>query len=237
VVSIVATKDVPTVNTDSSFFNDICQNNLFRQYFSRDCAILNQNGSSTPQTRSVEVAAGTGFIVSSDGLIITNKHVVGISGASYTAVLENGKKYPAKVLVGDSNQDIAIIKIEATGLPFLTLGNSDGVDIGQTAIAIGNALGQFSNTVSKGIISGLGRSIVAGNANMDGGDEKLNEVIQTDAAINLGNSGGPLLNLSGEVIGINTAIVQGAQNIGFAIPINIAKQDISKATGSFGTVK
>ena len=125
----------------------------------------------------------------------------------------------------DPIQDLAIIKIETSGLTTVKLANSDALEVGQTVIAIGNALGQFSNSVSKGIISGLSRSITASAGNSS---EKLDKVIQTDAAINPGNSGGPLINLNGEVIGVNTAIVSGAQNLGFALPINRAKKDIDE---------
>jgi len=235
VVSIVATKDVAAAR-NANFFDEFCRNEFFRKYFNQECAIINMEDQPiVPETTPIQVGAGTGFLISSDGLIVTNKHVLAVNGASYTVILDNGKKYPASIVVENSNQDIAIIKIDAKDLQFLKLGDSDAIEIGQTAIAIGNALGQFSNTVSKGIISGLGRSIVAGSINTLNGNERLNEVIQTDAAINLGNSGGPLLNLSGEVIGINTAIVQGAQNIGFAIPINLAKNSVANASKSFGT--
>ena len=153
--------------------------------------------------------------------------------ASYTVITNDGKKYDAKVLARDPSQDFAVVKINATGLPTVTLGDSDGLDLGQTAIAIGNALGQFSNTVSVGVVSGLERTVTASDES-GGGEETIQGVIQTDAAINPGNSGGPLLNLQGQVIGINTAVASGAQSIGFAIPINRAKPDIAsvKATGN-----
>lgn len=171
-----------------------------------------------------EVGGGTGFIVSSDGLVVTNKHVVYDEDAQYTVLTNDGKKYPAPVLARDPVQDIAILDISATGLPTVKLGNSDGLRIGQTVIAIGNALGEFRNTVSVGVVSGLARSVIASGGGIS---EQLDELIQTDAAINQGNSGGPLLNLYGEVIGVNTAIVLGAENIGFAIPVNKVKKDIS----------
>jgi serine protease Do len=142
-------------------------------------------------------------------------------------VLTNdGKTYRATVLARDPNQDLAVLKIDATGLPTVTLGDSSNLQLGQTAIAIGNALGQFSNTVSVGVVSGLARTVTAG-APDTGAQETLHNVIQTDAAINPGNSGGPLLNLQGQVIGINSAVAENAQGIGFAIPINQAKQDIT----------
>jgi S1-C subfamily serine protease len=189
-------------------------------------------------TKYQEVGAGSGFIVSEDGLIVTNKHVVLDKKADYTVVTSDGKKYSAKVLAIDPVEDLAIIKIEkalaltqeARKFPAIKLGDSDGIVIGQGAIAIGNSLGEFKNTVSVGIVSGLQRTVSATGG--DGFSETLEGVIQTDAAINPGNSGGPLLNLKGEVIGVNTAMANGAQTIGFAIPINIAKRDIAQVQGS-----
>ncbi len=186
-----------------------------------------------------EVGAGSGFIISEDGLVLTNKHVVSDSKAEYTVLTNDGQKYSAKVLALDPVQDLAIIKISRQGgippeagqsdhkFSAVKLGDSSGAQIGQSVIAIGNALGQFSNTVSVGIISGLGRTISASDR-IGNLSETLEGIIQTDAAINSGNSGGPLLNLKGEVIGINTAMAEGAQSIGFAIPINTAKKDIDQ---------
>ncbi len=175
----------------------------------------------------VQVGGGSGFIVHSNNdysLILTNKHVVHDSEAEYTVMIDD-KEYPAEVLSSDPLNDIAILKIKVGGLSTAKLGDSTKVEIGQTAIAIGTALGMFTNTVSKGIISGLSRRIAASLG--DGQEtEVLRGVIQTDVAINQGNSGGPLINSANEVIGINTAIIFGAQNIGFAIPINWAKKDI-----------
>ncbi|MDD5696607.1 MAG: trypsin-like peptidase domain-containing protein, partial [Candidatus Pacebacteria bacterium] len=139
------------------------------------------------------------------------------------------KEYPARVLARDPVQDLAIIKIEGTGFTPLKLGSSSDVQIGQTAIAIGNALGELQNTVSVGVISGLGRTVTASGQGMV---ETLEDIIQTDAAINQGNSGGPLLNLSGEVIGINTAVDLSGENIGFAIPIDKAIRGISQVKES-----
>jgi serine protease Do len=173
----------------------------------------------------VKVGGGSGFVVDPSGLIITNKHVVFDADAEYTVVANDEKQYPATVLSRDPINDVAIIKINAQKLPIVTIGDSDAIQLGQTVIAIGNALGLFSNTVSKGIISGLGRKISAA-LGQAGQIENLRHVIQTDVAINQGNSGGPLVNLNGEVIGINTAIIYGAQNIGFALPINWAKTDL-----------
>ncbi len=226
VVSIVASKDVTYIEQGyTSPFSNFCNDPFFRQFLGSQCDVPNQPPRQYSQHQ--QVAAGTGFLISSDGLILTNKHVVNVSGADFTVIANDGKKYPGKLLAKDPTQDLALLKISvASVLPYLQLGDSSKAQIGQTVIAIGNALGQFSNTVSKGVISGLFRSITVGdNA---GSSEKLEQVIQTDAAINPGNSGGPLINLSGQVIGIDTAIVQGAQNIGFAIPINQAKKYIDK---------
>ena len=188
-------------------------------------------------TKKEEVGGGTGFIISEDGMVLTNKHVVSDTEAEYTVITNDGKKYEAQVLARDPFQDLAILKIEKEKwinkegnfsqkpFPTLPLGDSTSLQIGQTVIAIGNALGEFRNTVSVGVISGLGRTITASGGGMV---ETLEDVIQTDAAINKGNSGGPLLNLRGEVIGVNVAMAQGAQNIGFAIPINRAKRAIEQ---------
>ncbi len=174
----------------------------------------------------VRVGGGSGCIVHPDGLILTNKHVVYDQDAEYIVITTEGDEYPAKVISRDPINDIAVLKIKADSkLPVVRLGNSNRIELGQTVIAIGNALGMFSNTVSKGIISGLSRSISASLGN--GGEmEHLRGMLQTDVAINQGNSGGPLIDLNGEVVGINTAIISGAQNIGFSIPINWAKKDL-----------
>ncbi|MDD5430698.1 MAG: trypsin-like peptidase domain-containing protein [Candidatus Pacebacteria bacterium] len=228
VVSIIITKDLPVVEQcPFNPFSDLPQE--FQQFFG------DMNGFTQPcqtGTKKQEVGGGTGFVISQDGMILTNKHVVSDTKAEYTVLMNNGKKYPAKILATDPVQDIAIAKISVTGLKPLKLGDSDSIKLGQTAIAIGNALGEFRNTVTSGIISGLARKITAAT-NLSGGVELLEGLIQTDAAINSGNSGGPLLNLRGEVIGINVAVASGAQSIGFAIPINKAKKDIDsvKSTG------
>lgn len=162
---------------------------------------------------------GTGVIIGSDGYILTNSHVIGNGNARSIEVLfENGDKLPANVLWFDQAQDMALIKVEATGLPVATLGDSDSLEVGEIAIAIGNPLGlDFQRTVTSGIISGLNRSIrVSENTVID-------NLIQTDASINRGNSGGPLLNSKGEVIGINTAKIQTGEGLGFSIPINDIK--------------
>lgn len=166
------------------------------------------------------VGGGTGFIISSDGLILTNKHVVADEDAQYSVILNDETQYQAQILDKDFINDIAVLKIEAFDLPILELGDSDQIKIGQTVIAIGYTLGEYKNTVTKGVVSGINRTVTAGSYNSS---EVLEAVIQTDAAINPGNSGGPLLDLQGKVIGINTAINQNGESIGFAIPINIAR--------------
>jgi serine protease Do len=164
---------------------------------------------------------GSGFIFDPNGWILTNKHVV--QGADEISVkLNDSRVFTGRVYGIDTLTDLAIVKIDATGLPAATLGSSDELELGQLAIAIGNPLGNFENTVTTGVVSGLGRQIQAGDANGTT-SEQLNNLIQTDAAINPGNSGGPLINSAGQVIGINTAVNQDAQGIGFAIPINVAR--------------
>lgn len=168
--------------------------------------------------------AGTGIIISENGLILTNKHVAQ-SGGEFTVVASNGKQYNnAKLVATDPTNDIAFIKIDANGLTPAELGDSSKMETGSFVVAIGNALGQFQNTVTTGVISGKGRPVTAADGNST---ESLQNLFQTDAAINPGNSGGPLVNIEGQVIGINTAVAgQGSENIGFAIPINEAKKDI-----------
>lgn len=212
VVSIVATKDVEIIKRGFYFplelippeFQDILPPEFF-----------------TPQrpekeTQKMKISSGSGFIVSPDGLIVTNKHVVSDDKAEYTVFLNDGREFKAKVIAKHPIDDLAVLKINASNLPYAEFGSSDSLELGQTVIAIGNALGEFQNTVSVGVISGLRRNIVA--SDRVGNAEYLESLIQTDAAINYGNSGGPLIDLNGQVIGVNTAIVSGAQNIGFAIP-------------------
>ncbi len=228
VVSIIISKDVPIVEQcPYNPFSDLPQG--LQQLFGSGTQFYQpcQKG-----TQKQEVGGGSGFIISNDGMILTNKHVVSDNAASYTVLTNDGKKYDAKVIAQDPVLDLAIVKINAKNLPVLPLGNSNDVKLGQTTIAIGNALGEFRNTVSVGVVSGLSRTITASGSN--GASETIEGVMQTDAAINEGNSGGPLLNLNGQVIGVNVAMVSGAQNIGFAIPINQVKRAIDsvKKTGT-----
>lgn len=216
VVSIVASAEVPLY---SNVYDD-----FFPEGF-RDLFGLPPRSQDDQQTQLQRVGAGTGFIVSSDGYIVTNRHVVNQEDAQYTVILNNGQnideEIEAKVLARDPDNDLAILKIERTDLPYLEFDDSEKLQVGQTAITIGYALGEFDNTVSKGVISGLARSIIA-SGGFGVPSERLRDLIQTDAAINPGNSGGPMLNIAGRVIGINVAVSSG-ENIGFAIPGNIAK--------------
>ena len=172
----------------------------------------------------VKIGGGSGFIVDKEGVVITNRHVVSDPEAEYTVIADNNEKFKAEILGRDSVNDVAVLKIKppAGGLTTVALGDSTNIELGQTVIAIGNALGLFKNTVSSGIVSGLSRSISA-QAEPHSVQE-LRGLVQTDAAINPGNSGGPLVNIFGQAIGINVAVVFGAENIGFAIPINAAKR-------------
>jgi len=169
-------------------------------------------------------SAGTGMIVSKDGYVLTNKHVVdGVSKVS--VITSEGKEYKSVDVVGtDPLNDVAFLKIkDAKDLPAVTIGDSKTVRVGQSVLAIGNALGQYQNTVTTGIISGLGRPVTASSDGTAQNSENLSDLLQTDAAINTGNSGGPLLNMQGQVIGMNTAVAEDAQSIGFAIPIGATK--------------
>jgi serine protease Do len=189
-----------------------------------------------------EQAAGTGIIISSQGLIITNRHVVPAGTTNVSVTLSDGTELKDVSVIGRTpatdSLDIAFLKINNTEGHKLTpavIGDSSTVQVGDSVVAIGNALGQFQNTVTSGIISGYGRSVQAGDSSGTGSTENLDDLFQTDAAINEGNSGGPLVNLNGQVIGINTAIAGNAQNIGFAIPINDARGLLNQVlkTGKF----
>ncbi len=225
VVSVVAFKDLPVSIRQQINPLDLFGDDFFKPldlYFQTP-----QQPNTTSRTEKREIASGSGFIITSDGYIVTNKHVISEKDAEFIVFLNDGSQHNAKVVAVDPFEDFGLLKIEKQSLTPLKIGHSDSLQLGQSVIAIGNALGEFKNTISVGVISGLNRSIVAGGANMP--SERLNNLIQTDAAINRGNSGGPLLNLNGEVIGINTATVTSAQNIGFAIPINKIKNTLSQA--------
>jgi len=210
VVSVIVTKDVPVYER---YYDSWGPFSIF------DIPRVRENG-----TEEREVGGGSGFIVSKEGMIVTNRHVVDDEEARYSILLNDGTAYDVDVLARDAQLDIAILKISKpleNDLTYVTFGDSDSLRLGETVIAIGNALAEFRNSVSVGVVSGLSRSIVASDSM--GQSENLDQVIQTDAAINPGNSGGPLLNVNGEVIGINVAASRGADNIGFALPANLVK--------------
>lgn len=208
VVSIIISKQISTLENNNSLYNY-----LFN---------LNSNSnSSSNSTEKQEIGGGSGFFVSSDGYIVTNCHVVEDSAADYTVLTKDNKKYTAKIIAKDKTLDVAVLKIEGKNFTYLTFADSDTLKLGQSAIAIGNALAEFQNSISLGIVSGLSRSITASDGN--GSTEQLDGVIQTDAAINPGNSGGPLLDIKGNVIGVNVAIEDSANSIGFALPSNMVK--------------
>jgi S1-C subfamily serine protease len=205
---------IDSARTVTSRVPDEFNDPFFRRFF----------GDVQPRQR-VERGSGSGFIISSSGQILTNSHVVDGADA-VTVTLKDGRTFDGRVLGEDPVTDVAVIKIDANNLPTLSLGNSEALQPGEAVIAIGNPLG-LNNTVTSGIISATGRS-----SSDIGASDKRVDYIQTDAAINPGNSGGPLLNARGQVIGMNTAILRGAQGLGFAIPINtvqkIAQQLITK---------
>jgi S1-C subfamily serine protease len=234
VVSIVASAEVPKFETYyEDPFGDLPGG--FGDFFNFRVPQRRQNG-----TEEVKIGAGTGFLVSADGYIVTNGHVVSDKNAKYVVYLNTedsrGEKIEAKVLARDPNTDLAILKIDRDNLPYLQFSDSGKLQVGQTAITIGYALGEFDNTVSKGVVSGLSRTITAGGWGMR--SEKLKNLIQTDAAINPGNSGGPMLDIEGNVIGVNVAMAN-AENIGFAIPGNDAKRAFEevKQNGKIAKIK
>lgn len=182
------------------------------------------SGKQTTEKQKFQAGNGTGFLISADGLIITNKHVVSAAQdktAEYRIILNSGQQYYAQLIGKDPLKDLAILKIFDKDLPFVELGDSDDIEPGMSVVAIGNSLGRYQNSVTKGIVSGLGRSLEA--TDNAGNSEYLDNVIQTDAEINLGNSGGPLIDLHGQVVGVNVAKDLGGSSIGFAIPINDAR--------------
>lgn len=217
VVSVIITKDLPIIE---QYWENPFGSDPFFSPFNLQIPQYRQNG-----TEKKEVGGGTAFFITKDGMLLTNKHVVDDKEAEYTVLMNDEQKLQAQVLALDPSNDIAIIKVQGDNFPFLDIADSNVLQLGQQVIAIGNSLGEFRNTVSTGVISGLSRTITA-SSNYGGSVEQLYQVIQTDAAINQGNSGGPLLNIDGKVIGINTAIAQGAQNIGFAIPIKEAMKSV-----------
>ena len=234
VVSVVGEKDLEIMLRDPRNFFFNFGDPFFDQFFD------NSQNYSEPEIKKErqQIGAGTGFVVAEDGTILTNKHVVADAEAEYTVIFADGTKFAAEVVARDPTDDLAILKIQnAEGQKFAPVEfvpDSENIRVGQFAVAIGNALGQFENTVTLGVISASGRSITAGDGR--GNSENLNQLLQTDAAINPGNSGGPLVNLSGEVVGVNTAIA-GGEGIGFAIPLDAAKiQKMLAQIAEFGKI-
>ena len=176
---------------------------------------------------------GSGIIISADGYILTNRHVVE-NATTATVELEDGRTFPATIVKIADNNDLALVRIQATGLTAARIGDSTGIQVGETALAIGSPLGTYTETVTRGIVSGLGREVTV-NDEVTRQPTTLTGLIQTDAAINPGNSGGPLLDATGAVIGVNTAVATSAEGLGFAIPIADAAALIAQATGGAGT--
>lgn len=175
--------------------------------------------------------SGTGIILEANGLIVTNNHVVEDLNMDYWVILADGKRFPAKVLALDKFDDVAFIKIESSGLTPAVLGDSDALETGQTVFAIGNSLGRYQNSVTRGVVSALGRAL----SEADGSAPRIHNLIQTDAAISNGNSGGPLINLAGEVVGLNTLMDTGGYSLNFSIPINIVKESLQQVK-DFGKI-
>lgn len=216
VITVVVSKDLPKVDDFYSF-----------PYGGKEFIMPLPDKDGKNHTEKTQIGGGSGFVISRDGYVITSNHVVADTTADYTVIIDPKHKYPAKVLSRNQINDTAILKIEGKNLPYIELADSDKIRLGEEVVAIGNPLGEFHDTLSAGIVSGLSRYITAfGGA--DHQMQNLRGLIQTDAAINPGNSGGPLVNMDGRVIGINTAMIMGAQNIGFAIPINYAKKDLAE---------
>lgn len=214
VVAIAVTQDVPTYEV--VYVNPFGNDPNYKDVGIRVPRYV-QKG-----TEAQKVSSGSGFLISSDGHIVTNKHVLeDEENIHYTVLLSDGTQKEAQVLYKDAEYDIALLKVAGIGYKYVEFGDSEKVQLGQSVFAIGNALGEYSNTVSVGIVSGLNRSVTASDS--DGTIEVLKGVIQTDAAINMGNSGGPLVDLDGKVIGVNVAMIKSSVNIGFSIPINIVR--------------
>jgi len=209
VVSVIVSKDIPQVEVQ--YINPFADRDIGIRI-----PVYRQIG-----TKKQNVGGGTGFLIQSDGYIVTNKHVVSDTTAQYVVLLSTGVQKTANVVYRDPNKDLSLLKIDGSGYPIISLGDSASLKLGQSVIVIGNALGEYNNSVSVGIISGLNRNIQASDG--IGQMETLMGVIQTDAAINRGNSGGPLLDLEGKAVGVNVAMQAGANSIGFSIPINNLK--------------
>lgn len=211
---MVASRDLPNVENFYSF-----------PYGGKEYIMPLTDKGGQSMTEKTDIGGGSGFIVSRDGYVLTSNHVVSDMTADYTVIVDPTHKYSAKVMGRNPINDVAVLKIQGRSFPYLEMADSGRIELGEEVVAIGNPLGEFTDTLSTGIVSGLSRYISAFGG-MDHQMQNLRGLIQTDAAINPGNSGGPLVNMAGRVIGINTAMIMGAQNIGFAIPINYAKKDL-----------
>ena len=216
VITVIVSKDLPKVEEFYSF-----------PYGGKEYIMPMMGKDGAGKMEKTQIGGGSGFIISKDGYVLTSNHVVADTTAEYTVIIDPKHKHPAKVLSRNPINDIAVLKIEGVNLPWINLADSNKIQIGEEVVAIGNALGEFTDTMSAGIVSGLSRYITAFGG-IDHQMQNLRGLIQTDAAINPGNSGGPLVNMAGGVIGINTAMIMGAQNIGFAIPVNYAKKDLEE---------
>ena len=216
VITVIVSKDLPRAENFYSF-----------PYAGKEYVMPQLEKGQKSKTEKTEIGGGSGFIVSENGYVLTSNHVVSDTTADYTVILDPKHKYPAKVLSRNPINDTAVLKIEGNNFPYLEMADSGKIELGEDVVAVGNALGEFTDTLSAGIVSGLSRFITAFGG-IDNQMQNLRGLIQTDAAINPGNSGGPLINMECQVIGINTAMIAGAQNIGFAIPINYAKKDLEE---------
>jgi serine protease Do len=234
VVSIIQSKYVQDYYLQPNLFFQ--GDPFFEQFFGQQFGKPQQRKSSGKGQKQ-KVGGGSGFIVTSDGLVITNRHVVDDTEADYAVILSDGREFKAEVLSKDTLNDLAVVRVtpkneggKVSSLPIVEFGDSDSLKVGQRVLAIGNALGEYQNTVTAGIISAEGRQITASDG--AGSAETLSGLLQTDAAINPGNSGGPLINMLGQVIGVNVAIAASANNIGFAIPVNDVKPVIESVQKS-----
>lgn len=216
VITVIVSKDLPKAENYYSF-----------PFGGKEYVMPKLEKGQKGKIEKTQIGGGSGFIVSENGYVFTSNHVVSDTTADYTVILNPKHKYPAKVLSRNPINDTAVLKIEGKNFTYLELSDSNKIELGEEVVAVGNALGEFSDTLSAGIVSGLSRFITAFGG-IDHQMQNLRGLIQTDAAINPGNSGGPLVNMEGKVIGINTAMIMGAQNIGFAIPINYAKKDFEE---------
>lgn len=216
VITVIASKDLPKAENFYSF-----------PVGGKEYVMPKLEKGEKGHVEKTQIGGGSGFIVSANGYVLTSNHVVSDTTADYTVILDPKHKYPVKVLSRNPINDTAVLKIEGAKFPFLDMADSNKIELGEEVVAVGNALGEFTDTLSAGIVSGLSRFITAFGG-LDHQMQNLRGLIQTDAAINPGNSGGPLVNMAGKVIGINTAMIAGAQNIGFAIPINYAKKDLEE---------